>query len=278
MDVYTDLHTHTTCSWDGEASLAAYCQSAKDKGFTAFALTEHGDVNVLPFPEIRTFILKGAADIRREQEKNPPFSILQGLELGEPLEDPAFAEGLMGLLPYDYILGSIHNIPGKPDFYYIDYTQTELRCLLVPYFQELIRLAQWGKFDAVAHITYPLRYIEGKYHIKADLSPYSDLIDQLFRTMISKGLALEVNSSGLRQGLDAPLPDKRFLRRYYELGGRNLVFGSDSHKSRDFGAGIGECMALCREIGFTTGCYYQNRQAVEFPLPAPKGGSRDEAD
>lgn len=148
----------------------------------------------------------------------------------------------------------------------MDCSSIDLDLVLKPYFEELIRLAEWGKTDSIAHITYPLRYIEGKYNRKVDLSPYFDLIDQLFRVMIPKGLALEINASGLRQEIRRPMPDERFIRRYYELGGRKIIFGSDAHASHYLAFGIPECMELCRSIGFESAVYFENRREFSYKL------------
>lgn len=266
MPLLYDMHTHTTRSFDAEASLVAQCRRAVELGLTGFAVTDHCDVNMQSLLCARTVFAAGGADIRRIREDGFPVELLQGIELGEPLEDLPYAEEMMTLLPYDYVIGSIHNSPGMPDFYFINCEKIDLHAMLQPYFEELIKLAQWAKTDSIAHITYPLRYIEGKYNRKVDLSPYSDLIDELFRTIIEKGLALEINASGLRQEIGRPMPDERFIRWYYELGGRKIVFGSDAHAAKDLAAGIPACMELCKKIGFTEAVFYRNRQEIQYSL------------
>lgn len=272
MPEFWDMHVHTTRSFDAQAKPEEQLARAEEMGFTGFAVTNHCDVNVQTLEAIRETFLADGEDVRRLQESGSPVRVLQGIELGEPLEDLPYAEEMMGLLPYDYVIGSVHNSPGQEDFYFMDCSAIDLDAALVPYFETLIQLAQWGKTDSIAHITYPLRYIEGKYNRKVELSRYSDLIDQLFGEIIAKGLALEINSSGLRQEIKRPMPDERFIRRYYELGGRKIIFGSDAHQSQDFGAGIRECMALCRDIGFTHAVYFQNRRKFSYELGI--GGSQ----
>lgn len=266
MNQIWDMHVHTCRSFDAQALPEEQLAQAARLGFAGFAVTNHCDVNMQSLAEARAAFLADAEDVRRLRESTPGPLVLQGIELGEPLEDLPYAEEMMGLLSYDYILGSVHNTPGQEDFYFMDCSGIDLDRVLTPYFEELIRLAEWGKTDSIAHLTYPLRYIEGKYHRKVDLSRYSDRIDQLFRTMIGKNLALEVNSSGLRQEIGRPMPDERFLRRYYELGGRRIIFGSDAHAAGDFGAGIRECMALCRRIGFREACFFRGRKARTYSI------------
>ena len=272
MPEFWDMHVHTTRSFDAQARPEEQLARAEEMGFAGFAVTNHCDVNVQTLEAIRKIFLADGEDVRRLQESGSSERLLQGIDLGEPLEDLPYAEEMMGLLPYDYVIGSVHNSPGQEDFFFMDCSAIDLDAALIPYFETLIQLAQWGQTDSIAHITYPLRYIEGKYNRKVELSRYSDLIDQLFEEIIAKGLALEINSSGLRQEIKRPMPDERFIRRYYELGGRKIIFGSDAHQSRDFGAGIRECMALCREIGFTQAVYFRNRQEFSYDLEI--GGSQ----
>ena len=131
-----------------------------------------------------------------------------------------------------------------------------------------------GILDVITHITYPLRYIEGKYHRKVELSLYDDLIDELFRTIIEKDLALEVNSSGLRQEIGRPLPDEPYLRRYYDLGGRKLSFGSDAHRAEDLGKGIPECRQMAKRIGFTETVTFRNRKPIVLSLEDEETGKK----
>ncbi len=265
MKNLVDLHVHTGHSFDSEETIEALCRKADVLGLAAFAVTDHCDVNAQSLPEARMLVSASAADVRRMRTRCSA-EILTGVELGEPLEDPAYAEEILGLEPYDVVLGSVHNLPGVEDFYFLDCSSCDLRGLLEPYFEELIRLAQWGKCDVITHITYPLRYIEGRYGRRVDLEPYSSLVDELFRTVISRDLALEVNSSGLRQEIGRPLPDERFLKRYYELGGRRLAFGSDAHAAKDLGSGILACQEMARRLGFTEAVSFRGRRVCPIAL------------
>ncbi len=260
-----DLHVHTNRSFDSDELLERHCKRAEELGLAAFAITDHCDVNYQSLSEGRAIVYGSLADTERLRG-NYKVELLSGVELGEPLEDPAYAEEILGLGQYDVVLGSVHNLPGMEDFYFMDCSSCDLQPLLEAYFIELIRLAEWGKCDVITHITYPLRYIEGKYRRQVDFPLYTGLIDQLFKTMIAKGLALEVNASGLRQEIGKPLPDERFLTRYYQLGGRKLTFGSDAHRASDLGSGIAQCREMARDLGFTEEQLFRKRKAFPRPL------------
>jgi len=47
------------------------------------------------------------------------------------------------------------------------------------------------------------------------------------------------------------LPAEPILRRYYELGGRKISFGSDAHLTERIGDKREEVMEMLKKIGFT---------------------------
>jgi histidinol-phosphatase (PHP family) len=79
---------------------------------------------------------------------------------------------------------------------------------------------------------------------------YDDALREIFRTAMRNGIGLEVNTSGLRQGLGATIPAFRQIRLYRELGGEIITVGSDAHYPKDVGAGIADGYKLLREAAF----------------------------
>ena len=108
--------------------------------------------------------------------------------------------------------------------------------ILTRYFEEILELCQWGQFDSLAHLTYPLRYITGQYHIPVDLSRYDSIIDEILRTLAQKGLGLEINTAGLRREIGQTAPTLPYIKRFRQLGGEILTFGSDAHRAQEPGS------------------------------------------
>ena len=127
-------------------------------------------------------------------------------------------------------------------------------------------LAEWGKFDTYAHLTYPLRYIVGEHHIDIDMARYQKDIDEIFSLLIEKDKPLEINTSGLRQPIGRTLPDESYVRRFKELGGKHVTVGSDSHFVEHMGAGIEQGMQLAKNCGFDSVLIFRQRQPVEIPI------------
>ena len=97
------------------------------------------------------------------------------------------------------MIASLHELPDKLDFYFLDYAEEDVDSLLETYFSELLKIAKWGYFDVLGHITYPLRYIEGDAGISVDMGKYLDSIAEIFKAVISNGKGIELNTSGYRQ-------------------------------------------------------------------------------
>ena len=64
----------------------------------------------------------------------------------------------------------------------MDFQDEDPYALLEEYYQELYEIARLNLFDSMAHITYPIRYMNGKHHLGVDLSRMDDLIDLTLRT------------------------------------------------------------------------------------------------
>ena len=281
--MHIDCHTHSRFSPDADpaAEVTLMAERAEALGLDFITLTDHCDCCYwLPEGEgsyeeyqKEDSMMFGCRDYAsasisealslKARHKN----LLCGVELGEPLENTAAADEILGIDGLDFVIGSLHMNPGKPDFYFLQYDKmagSEVAALLDDYFAQLLKLCEWGGFDSLAHLTYPLRYIEGECGVGVDLARYDDTVTQIFKTLIESGKALELNTSGYRQEYGKPFPDERFLKMYRSLGGELVTIGSDAHKVADIGAGIKQGEELLRECGFKYITLFKERKASPF--------------
>ena len=96
--------------------------------------------------------------------------------------------------------------------------------------------------DSLAHITYMSRYLD-ECGVKFDLTRFEHEWRGLFRTMIDCGVALEINTSGLRKG-GRLMPDASLVSLYVDTGGRLFTLGSDAHTARDVGKNLVDAAEL----------------------------------
>ena len=124
------------------------------------------------------------------------------------------AENILSDTRLDFVIGSMHELPGHDDFAFLDYSHENIPNLLEEYFNEIYKMCKWGKFDVLGHLTYALRYIQGEQNIKVDMKPYEEIIRQILKTIIQNGCGIEINTSGLYQKYGKTFPDFKYIKLY----------------------------------------------------------------
>ena len=125
-----------------------------------------------------------------------------GIELGEANHDPAAAKEAALEPGLDFVLGSLHNLRGKPDFYEYPYTSEE-QCAQLnrEYLAELLELTEFPYFDTMAHIGYTSRYMHRDgFSAEITAEVYRDELAAVYEALIAQGRGIEINVSGLRTG------------------------------------------------------------------------------
>jgi len=260
-----DYHIHSSKSFDADQTTSIesiYNISAK-RGLDEIILCDHYDVNWvlsgenpdIDFHDSLNQINEAKEKYRmNENGRGSPIKteFLLGIELGQPNQFPEKASEVLVKYDFDFILCGLHNARNEEDFYYIDYKNISIHSLMgifEKYTEELCELANWGNFHSLAHITYPLRYcLLNRFHIP--LNKYTDLYKKLFSILIHRGIALEVNTSGLRKKINQPSPPYALLKLYKETGGELITLGSDSHNATDVFSGIPYIYERLQTLGF----------------------------
>lgn len=262
----SDSHTHSENSFDGKDSVMMMAERAAQLGLYSLTITDHCDCDLYYEQKFRQDIEGSLRDIvRARAQYHDRLRLYTGIELGQPTQDERAAEEALSLGEYDFVLGSLHNLKGEKDFYFLTYTPENVPPLLDRYFDELLELAKTDYFDSLAHMTYPFRYIEG-HKIPVDTQKYAEQIDEILKELIRRQKALEVNTSGLRQVIGKTFPDEAIVRRYYELGGRYITVGSDAHRWGDVGAGIEDAFVMLLKCGFTHFTVYHRHEPMMLPI------------
>lgn len=268
----SDCHTHSDCSPDGRSPAEEMLRRAGELGLYAFTLTDHCECQKFEtrYRERSALALETMKRIAPTAPAGLKFYF--GVELGQPTQNLPAAEKIAADPAYDFVIGSLHNLRGGLDFYDIGQRAGEKglpkerqRELFQRYFEELEEIAAWGKFDSLAHITYPLRYL-----FPAGSSPsfdgHQEALEAVLLRLIRSDKALEMNTSRLWRD-DAPrLPDLEVFQFYKALGGKLVTLGSDAHSAENLGRGIEAGMELLKAAGFTEFAVYEKREPVLLPL------------
>ena len=261
----SDLHLHTRLSRDAtqipENDVHGYVNTAVQKNLKYIAITEHKDI----YEEnaINADLEECAKLVNEEKnriaENSLPVTLIHGVELAHAHEMPAEATKVIASHSYDFILGSFHRLIDKSDFsrfVYSEIPEDELIIDFERYLENIYQVAVVADFDSFAHCTYPLRYYlrnnklvelckEPSKYVPKNAPHYEDI----FKTLIQRGKALEINTSGIKFG-EVTLPTYDLMKLYRKLGGELVTIGSDSHDTKHLGTGVDLAEEMLKELGF----------------------------
>ena len=94
------------------------------------------------------------------------------------------------------------------------------------------------------------------------MKEFADKTDIILKEIISRGIALEINTSSLDTAYDVLMPDIPIIKRYKELGGYLLTLGSDAHIAERIAHGFDYALSELSRLGFKNIYYYKNRKPI----------------
>lgn len=263
-----DLHIHTNCSLDGHETAESMCQGAINNNVKLIAITDHLEIDEFYEEGYDKIVTTSFNSTQNCKDKfADKLKVISGVELAQPFSDRTLSNEILKRLDFDFVMCSVHHPHGHPpDIKEIEYDKLDVYEFMNDYFSELEEIAKWDGCDVLAHITCPMRRIQGFYKIDFDYSKVSDSVDSLFETMIKNDVALEINTSGLRQPIGLTMPDRNLIKRYKDLGGKYITVGSDAHVSADIGKGINHAVGLAKELGFEELTTFQKREKLMIKI------------
>ncbi|MBQ2676132.1 MAG: histidinol-phosphatase HisJ family protein [Clostridia bacterium] len=257
-----DTHTHSLNSPDGFDSVDEMCRSAIEKGLSVITITDHYEIPDRHIPKYKAAIYEGYQDILKAKEKyKDKIEVLAGIELGGAKYCVEHSKEVLRLNHYDFVLNSLHGIPGQTDYHDRNYEGYDYNPMLIDYYTELLEQCKLDLFDSLAHLDYPTRYIRLQ-GIAYDESHYTEYTDKILTYLAQNGKALEINTSGLFSPFKQTLPSFNAVKRFRELGGEFITIGSDSHEKELVARGFDEAVDMAYQAGFKYVTYFKDRKPV----------------
>lgn len=263
-----DSHVHSDNSHDGHHTVTYLCEQAIENHMMGFAITDHIECDSPKVDEMFQSIRQSCFAVEYARDCFGSDIILsKGVELGQPHHNAPLSQQLIAAGNFDFLLGSCHNLADGTDFYYANYSDPDIVVtdMLNAYYDDLLALAVWNGFDAMAHIRYPERYIWGDHRIPVDITPHMERIAEILRTLIANGKALEINTSAMRKGMPGD-PGREILTLYKDLGGELITLGSDAHFAGHMAFGFDDMMDLMLDLGFQYFTFYNHREPKMLKL------------
>ena len=266
-----NCHTHTAFSHDGSGSMEDLCNFAIKYNLTGFAVTDHCDCEYSEDNEmLRRLSLSYSEAERFKEIYKDKLIISRGIEIGEALYNPKFAQDIINSRNYDVILGSVHAVRTENydmPFSIIDFSVLSdefIDAYITKYFFDLLETAENTDYDILCHLTVVLRYIVYKFKRNVDINEHLPVITEIINAVIKRDKTLEVNTSGIADGYF--MPDKDIIKLYKALGGKRIALGSDAHFPSDIAKGLSEGAQLIKSLGFDELTFYEERKPKTYKI------------
>lgn len=264
-DRIADCHMHTEFSYDSETKVEDQVEQAIRLGMKYICFTDHMDMD---YPG-GTFFLDTDRYVEKILEVKETYkdriAIGLGVEVGMQEHLKQRINQYVDKYPFDFVIGSMHLIHGEDPYYREIFKKMGDEGAYREYFRATLEnLRNAPDIQTLGHLDYVVRY--GLEKAKAySYKKFSDEIDAVLRCLVEKGIALEVNTAGLRMlSFTNPHPD--VIRRYRELGGEMITIGSDGHTPDVLGYGFDMLPELLKSCGFQYYTVFREKKPNFIPF------------
>lgn len=240
-----DMHIHSCYSFDSTMPVKDIVDAAEKHGLTHIALVDHVEFSNQPVKEVLTRIKTRNQEID-ELKNYSNIKVIKGVEISEPHLFQDEVKHIEEIEDLDYILGSIHHILGMP----IKKMKT-LKNAYDLYLNSMLRMVDQANIDTLAHLDYLKRHINNGAFNK-------EMLEEILKIIIERGITLEVNTSGYRR-CGEYFPSNEIIEMYKNLGGKNIVMGSDAHQVSEIYDNILETEEAIKPYNLTKGLIQKRR-------------------
>ena len=261
-----DYHLHGNFCGHATGDLAEYVEAAVAKGFTEIGFSDHLPKVVDPDPYHAMLEENLPRYVERVLALREAYRGRITIKLGIEADYFAGHEGetkrLLDSYPFDYVLGALHFLG---DWHFTSkqglprYEREDPAEAFPEYFELLKSMIETGLFDVVAH---PDALRRGAFQpVRSMEKEHREIAGLLAR----RGMAIEVNTAGIRRGLGSVYPDPGLLAACVaeEVP---VTIGSDAHSPADVGRDYAAAFRLLAGLGVSTVATYEKRRLATAPL------------
>lgn len=257
MGITADYHMHSHNSGDSRLEMSDMLDCLITNNITDMCFTEHYDADyVYDMPDS----LPGTFELDLPSYRNEFLQIRDrycerinvnfGVELGIQTHLAEILKSYVQNNDFDFIIASNHLCHRKDPYYSYFFEGRSDKEAFREYFESVLESVKAFKdYDVFGHLDYAVRYApeRDKNYFYKD---YSDLFEEILRTIVEDGRGLEINTKGFRYNLKSSNPSEDILRRFKELGGEIITVGSDAHELQELAWGLDKAEDVLLRAGF----------------------------
>ena len=248
----TDLHVHSSFSYDCEEATENYIRKAIERGDERIGFVQHYDYDCFlvgdktPLCELDAY--KNEID-RLKNVYGEKIKIFFGIEFGyDDRAETHYAE-LADKYKFDYVINSVHLVGGKDCCLKECWENRSADDIYKEYLEKVYKSVNANyPWQIVGHLGYPARYAP-KNEREFSFENYSGELTDILKAIIANGKYLEINSSTKSEKPFMPFED--ILKKYTALGGKYVTFGSDAHSVARYCENAIEVEKIINKYGFT---------------------------
>ena len=272
MRQLADYHMHTPLCRHATGEPVDYAARAVVLGLEEIGFSDHAPMREDGFDSWRMDLAdldRYVAAVGQARTAHPGLTIRLALEVDYLPGQEDWIRELAARHPWDYFIGSVHYLGGwdidNPQKL-AEWKHRDVKEVWAGYVDRLTEAAQSGLFDILGHIDLPKKF--GHYPDASVLPRY----ERLLEAARAAGVAIELNTAGLRKDCREIYPSRAILEAAYRCG-VPITFGSDAHAPDEVGSAWAEALTLARSVGYQTSCRFAARRRSEVQLDlAPPGG------
>lgn len=265
-----DLHTHHERCGHAEGPIERYIEAAIAKGLGVIGISDHSpyfaDERDHPEPGIamaKSEFPNYVEEVLRLKERYADrIEVLLGVESDFYLEHAEVYRNVYKQYPFDYIIGSIHQVDGRSIFNrrrWDGLTEAQKVTVKERYYEQIAHSVRSRMFDILGHID----AMKGYYPAFSEIR--TQAVDDTLKLIGEYDVAIEINTSGKTKDVGGWYPADEMLERAHHYGVM-VTFGSDAHVPDRVADDWELVRAKLKEIGFKQWCYFRRRQRVLVDL------------
>ena len=241
-----DLHNHTPLCNHATGTPREYVLKAIDEGIDIFGFSDH---NPMDFDEKYRMSFEQMAQYEQEilnlkEEFKEQIEIRLAYEVDYL---PEHMDSRVLNANVDYLIGSVHFLNkwgfDNPEFIG-EYKNKDIDKIWQEYFDAIEAMAKSGYFNIVGHIDLIKVF---NFKPKKDIK---SIAKNAIKAIKNAGMAVEINTAGLRKPVAEQYPSRQILEMCYE-NAIPITFGSDAHSIEQIGFAYPQAVELAKEVGYS---------------------------
>lgn len=266
MALPADYHMHTPLCHHAVGEPTEYAARAVEVGLKEIGFSEH---NPMIRDDFDDWHMSSAdldayiANVEKARRDHPGLVIRIGLEVDFIPGHEDWIRQLAARYPWDYFIGSVHYVSDVWDLdnpkKLSEWKKRDPMKVWTAYFERLALAAESGLFQTIGHADLCKKFC---------FYPQQDCTE-LFRRFVEAakrgGVAMELNTAGLRKGCKEIYPSRQIVEMAAEVG-VPITFASDAHAPEEVGMSFAEAVSLARSGGYTEYCKFTQRRCEMVPL------------